>query len=118
MPGKGLLSSLADKAQAAIATTPLAGKLPTGSGQHDATAAGAHPPAGSDAQHQEGYAHPGQEQSGTLSGRHYGLETIQHHLRTLQVQYSSVTRQYYTVIHLTLLSTDQEYHQKTGSCSS
>jgi hypothetical protein len=90
MPGKGLLSSLADKAQAAIATSPLASKFPAGSGQHDATAAGAHPPASSDAQYQTGYAAPAQEQSGTLGGRHHGLETIQHHLRTLQVQYSSV----------------------------
>jgi len=89
MPGKGLLSSLTDKAQAAIATSPLAGKLP-GSSQSDATAPGAHAPAVSDTQHQAGHGTAAQEQPGFLSGRHYGLETIQHHLRTLQVQYTSV----------------------------
>lgn len=118
MPGKGLLSSLADKAQAAIATSPLASKLPAGSGHHDATAAGADPRKSSDTHHQAGYVPPAQEQSGTLGGRHHGLETIQHHLRTLQVQYSLVAYLHNTVIYLMLCSTDQEYRQKTGNCSS
>jgi hypothetical protein len=46
------------------------------------------------------------------------LETIQHHLRTLQVQYSLVAYLHNTVIYLMLCSTDQEYRQKTGNCSS
>ena len=118
MPGKGLLSSLADKAQAAIATSPLASKFPAGTGQHDATAAGVHSPASSDAQHQAGYAAPVQEQSGTLGGRHHGLETIQHHLRTLQVQYSLVASLTLNrdLSHVNL--TDRECRQKIGSYSS
>ncbi|KIM33794.1 hypothetical protein M408DRAFT_325395 [Serendipita vermifera MAFF 305830] len=82
MSGKGLLSSLTDKAQAVL------GKLPAGSGHHDTTEAGGRTSTSSDTHHQQNYVPP-QEQSGTLSGRHHGLETIQHTLRSLQVQYSS-----------------------------
>ena len=85
----GILSSLVGKAQSAIATSPLASKLPAGGAHQDATAAG-RTSTSSDTHHQPGYAPPSQEQSGSLSGRHHGLETIQHHLRSLQVQYSSV----------------------------
>jgi hypothetical protein len=83
MPGKGLFSSLTDKAQAAIAASPLAGKIPTGS----SLAATSEAPAATTTQ-QSVHVPPTQEQSGTLSGRHPGLEAIQHQLRTLQVQYS------------------------------
>jgi hypothetical protein len=88
MPGKSLISSLTEKAQA-IAGTALGSKHPAGTGHDDAsTAASSDTHAPSTVQNQPGYAPPSQEQSGTLSGRHYGLETIQHHLRSLQVQYS------------------------------
>lgn len=111
MPGKGLLSSLADKAQAAIATTPLAGKVSVpgatdpaasaagaNSGAGGATAAAAAAGAGayggrpsSEVGHgQPHYTAPAQEQSGTLGGRHYGLEAIHHQLRSWQVQHSYV----------------------------
>ncbi|PVG00768.1 hypothetical protein CPB86DRAFT_754314 [Serendipita vermifera] len=87
MPGKSLISSLTEKAQA-LAGTALGGKHPAG---HDdaSTAASSDHHAPSTVQNQPGYAPPAQEQAGTLSGRHYGLESIQHHLRSLQVQYSS-----------------------------
>ncbi|KAG8758723.1 hypothetical protein FRC14_007510 [Serendipita sp. 396] len=81
---KGFLSSIADKAQAVIA-----GKLgSSGSSAHghsDSTSSVPPPATGAQAP----YNPPAQEQSGSLSGRHHGLETIQHHLRSLQVQYSS-----------------------------
>jgi hypothetical protein len=80
MPGKGLFSSLTDKAQAAIAASPLAGKIPTGSTTDSPTAAAT--------SQQPGHAPPTQDQSGAFSGRYPGLEAIQHQLRTLQVQYS------------------------------
>lgn len=83
MPGKGLFSSLTDKAQAAIAASPLAGKIPTGT----SLAATGDTPAATSTQ-QPGHVPPTQEQSGTLSGRYPGLEAFQHQLRTLQVQYS------------------------------
>ena len=70
----GLFSSLADKAQGLLAGStgpPPAGEQPTAHGN---------------AQGQ--YAAPAQEQSGTLSGRHHGLEALSHQIRTVKAQYS------------------------------
>jgi len=83
MPGKGLLASLTDKAQAAIAASPLAGKIPTGSSQ-----AGTDDTPAATTTQQTAHVPPTQDQSSPLSGRYPGLEAIQHQLRTLQVQYS------------------------------
>lgn len=92
MPGKGLLSSLTNKAQQALSQTPLAGKLGPLTDQPAASSTTGAPskPTGAPTSEQQAaaYTTPAQEQSGTLSGRHYGLETISHQLRSLQVQYS------------------------------
>ncbi|CCA70155.1 hypothetical protein PIIN_04094 [Serendipita indica DSM 11827] len=80
MPGKGLIASLTDKAQAALASA--SGKTSSQQSHDSASTATATPG-------QSSYAAPTQEQSGTLSGRHHGLESISHTLRSLQVQYSS-----------------------------
>lgn len=98
MSGKSLLSSLADKAQAAIAASPLAGKISLpgttddavgGASTTDGAAGSARPSTDGGHQGQPHYVPASQEQSGTLGGRHYGLETLHHQLRSLQVQYSS-----------------------------
>ena len=69
----GLFSSLADKAQGLLAGpgAPPAGGQPTAQGNA-----------------QSQYAAPAQEQSGTLGGRHHGLEALSHQIRTVKAQYS------------------------------
>lgn len=70
--GYGLLSSIAGKAQGFLAgSTGAAEGQPTPHGQ----AQGQHPA-------------PVQEQSGTLSGRHHGLEALSHQIRSAKAHYT------------------------------
>ncbi|KAG8832124.1 hypothetical protein FRC17_001995 [Serendipita sp. 399] len=103
MSNKGFFSSIADKAQAALAsgTSKLGGSGSSAHGHSESVSAAQPPATGAQAP----YAPPAQEQSGTLSGRHHGLETIQHHLRSLQVQYSSGVSQENRQLQLLITST-------------
>ncbi|EJD55429.1 hypothetical protein AURDEDRAFT_179184 [Auricularia subglabra TFB-10046 SS5] len=83
-------NQLADKAQSAINASPLAGHLPpsvTNALQSQTTQgqAGAQQQQGV---HATGQQAPSQGQGGSGSGRHYAIESLQHSLRSLQVQYS------------------------------
>ena len=74
----GLLSSFAGKAQGFLGGSSSTG-APPAEGQSAAQG-----------QAQGQYAAPVQEQSGTLSGRHPGLEALSHQIRSVKAQYSSV----------------------------
>ena len=70
----GLLSSFAGKAQGFLA------------GSNGAPPTEGQPTAHGQVQGQ--YTAPVQEQSGTLSGRHHGLEALSHQIRSVKAQYS------------------------------
>jgi hypothetical protein len=78
MPVSDFLSSIADKAQSALNSSPLAAHIPGHQQSASPDPADTHPAA----------THPSGNDTAGASGKSHAFESIQHQLRSIQQQYT------------------------------